>query len=274
MDIERNTSMTMQNYTTRVIVTACALVLTSTCGLAAAQSSKARESTTDNSAANARTSTNDARDAAQQVSEATKVIRLMERDAGMKELLQQAQGVFVVPKYTRAALGVGGRGGEGLLLVKQNGKWSDPAFYNLGGISAGLQAGVETGAIALVLNNQKAVNTFMKENNWSLNADAGLTVANWSRKAQASAGKGDVTAWADTEGLFGDVAVSVTDINFDKDETAAFYGKQVALQDIFSGKARAPSRQVAGLKQALPGGAGATSSGSSGSGSNQSSTGQ
>jgi SH3 domain-containing YSC84-like protein 1 len=266
--------MTMQNYTSRVIVTTCALVLTSTCGLVAAQSSKNMDSTTENRPANSNTTANDARDAAQQVSESAKVVRQMERDAGMKQLLQQAQGVFIVPRYTRAALGVGGRGGEGMLLVKQNGKWSDPAFYNLGGISAGLQAGVETGSIALVLNNQKAVNSFMKENNWSLNADAGLTVATWSRKAQASAGKGDVTAWANTEGLFGDAAVSVTDINFDKDETTAFYGKQVALQDIFSGKVKAPSRQVAELKQALPGGAGTTSSGSSAGGSNQTSTGK
>jgi SH3 domain-containing YSC84-like protein 1 len=273
MDIERRTSMATKKYTTRVIVTACALALTSISSLAADQSSTRQGTNTANPPANSRTSGNEARDAAQQVSDSTRVVRQMERDAGMKQLLQQAQGVFIVPKYSQAALGIGGRGGEGVLLVKQNDRWNDPAFYNIGGISAGLQAGVERGSIALVLNTQKAVNSFMQENNWSLNADAGLTVANWSRKAQA-AGKGDVTAWASTEGLFGDAAVSVNDIKFDKDQTAAFYGKQVALQDIFSGKVKAPSRQVAALKQALPAGTGATSSGSSGGRSNQTSTGQ
>ena len=268
--------MTRKKYTTRVIVTAFTLALASTSGVAAAQTS------TPQSATNANPRAGEARDAARQVNDAANVVKRMERDTGMRQLLQQAQGVFIMPKYGRAALGVGARGGEGVLVVKQNGKWSDPALYNVGGVSVGLQAGAEGGAMAMVLNTQKAVNSFEQNNNWSLNADAGLTIVNWSPKAQASAGKGDVVVWADTKGLLGDVAVGVTDIHFDADETAAFYGKKVALQDIFSGKVMAPSRQVAALKQALPAGTGATSSGSSsgmsgsasGSSSDQSSTGK
>ncbi|OGB26123.1 MAG: hypothetical protein A3I66_13675 [Burkholderiales bacterium RIFCSPLOWO2_02_FULL_57_36] len=197
------------------------------------------------------------------MSEATKVVRLMERDPNLKKALQQAQGIFIIPDYGRAALGIGGRGGEGVALMKQGGKWSDPAFYNMGAISAGLQAGAEGGSIAMILTNQKAVDSFKQENNWSLNADAGLTVANWSAKAQAAAGKGDVIVWSNAKGLLGDVALSVSDINFDEDETTAFYGKQVTLQDVFNGKVKAPP-QVAALKQALPAGSGGQTSGGSG----------
>jgi lipid-binding SYLF domain-containing protein len=255
--------MSMKKFKTRVIVTACSMALMSMSALAADATTSTREgATTANPPANSRVAGNEHRDTIQQVTESTKVVRQMERDTGMRKILQQAQGVFIVPDYGRAALGVGARGGEGVLLVKRGSKWSDPAFYNIGGVSVGVQAGAEAGAIAMVLNNQKAVNSFMQNNNWSLNADSGLTIVNWSKKAQGSVGKGDVTVWADTEGLLGDLAVSVSDINFDEDETAGFYGKQVALKDIFSGKVKAP-KQVASLKQALPTGSGATSTGSS-----------
>jgi len=254
--------MTTRTYKTRAIVTACSLALLSM-GAIAADPAPAHERNIDKPSANARVKGDEAKDAKQHVADATKVVNQMERDKELSKALQQAQGVFIVPTYGRAALGVGARGGEGVLLVKHNGKWSDPAFYNIGGVSLGLQAGAEGGAIAMILNNEKAVNTFMQNNNWSLNADAGLTMVNWSKKAQASAGKGDVIVWSNTKGLMGDLAVSVTDINFDEDEAASFYGKQVALKDIIDGKVKAPARQVAALKQALPGASGSTSSGSS-----------
>lgn len=263
--------MNTKKYTMRVILTACSLAATSMSSVALAQTSTRQGVTTDNPPANSRVLGNEARDAEQQVIEATKVVKQMERDTGMRQLLQRAQGVLIVPDYGRAALGIGARGGEGVLLVRQNNQWSSPAFYNIGGVSVGLQAGIEAGAIALVLNNRKAVDSFRQDNNWSLNADAGLTIINWSPRAQGSAGKGDVVMWADTEGAFGDLAVSVTDINFDEDETAAFYGRQVALDGILSGRVKTQSRQVSALKQALPRGSGATSSGSSqeGTGSSQ-----
>lgn len=176
----------------------------------------------------------------------------MESDPQLKKHMQQARGLFIIPKYARAGLGVAGRGGAGIALMKQGNNWSDPVFYNIGGLSAGLQGGVEAGPIAFILNNEKAVQGFHQNNNFSLNADSGLTVINWNAKAAASAGQGDVIAWSGTKGLFGNVAVGITDIKFDKDETAALYGKQVAAADIFSGKIKASSQQVADLKKALP----------------------
>lgn len=237
--------MATKEYRTRVIVTACSLAIAAMGGLATAQTSAPPGVTTGNEAVTQA----DVRDAAQQVSEAARVVRQMEQDEGMAQLLQQAEGVFILADYGRAALGLGGRGGEGVLLVKQNGEWSDPAFYNLGGVSAGVEVGIETGNIAFVLNNEKAVNSFRQQNNWSLNADAGLTIVAWSARGQAAAGKGDVVAWSDTEGVFGDLAISVTDINFDEDETSAYYGKQVALSDIINGKVTSPQSEP--LKQAL-----------------------
>ncbi|MYM76239.1 hypothetical protein GTP56_29185, partial [Duganella sp. FT134W] len=187
----------------------------------------------------------------ERVTDAMRVVRQLEAEPRMKQLLQQAKGVLIVPAYGRAALGVGAHGGAGLLLLKRaDGSWSGPAFYDLGGLTVGLQAGAEGGALAMVLNNDKAVGEFMKKNNFSLSAAAGLTVFNWSKLAQGTAGNGDVVAWGATKGLFGDaVTVGLNDIRYNQSLTNAYYGRALSPKDIADGSVSNPQAQP--LQQAL-----------------------
>jgi lipid-binding SYLF domain-containing protein len=189
--------------------------------------------------------------AVKHVTDATAVVSRMSSETGMGKLLSQAKGLYVVPTYGRAALGLGASGGAGVLLVKRaDGTWSDPAFFNIGGLSVGLQAGAEGGAIAMVLLNDKAVDSFRKKNNFSLSADAGLTVLNWSKMAQGNPGKGDVVVWAGSKGLFGNVAtIAVNDIHFNERATESYYGKAMTVQDVMDGKATSPQSDP--LKQAV-----------------------
>jgi SH3 domain-containing YSC84-like protein 1 len=224
-----------------------AIVLLASGGVALAQTSTTtrQSSTTTTPSARAETA------AAKHVTDAVDVVNRMAAESGMGNLLKQAKGVYIVPTYGRAALGVGVSGGTGVMLARQaNGSWSDPAFYNTGGLSIGAQAGAEGGPIALVLMNDKAVNSFKQKNKFSLSADAGLTVVNWAKTAQGTAGTGDVVAWAGTKGLFGNVAtIAIKDIRFNQKNTNAYYGKAVTMQDIIDGKVS--SAESASLKQAL-----------------------
>jgi lipid-binding SYLF domain-containing protein len=257
--------MIMEKYKVRPIVAACILAMTSLSGYAAGQStSSSRSSDTDTQAgASVPASKNEAA-AVKHVNDAVAVVRRMESECGMSNLLQQAKGIFIVPTYGRVALGVGGSGGKGVLLAKRgNGEWSDPAFYNVGGLSVGAQAGAEGGPIVLVLNNDKALNRFMEKNNFSLSADAGLTVVNWAKVVQGSVGAGDVVAWAGTKGLFGNVvSVGVNGIRLDQDETNAYYHQTVSPRDIISGAVKNPQADT--LKQALAANSRGTASSSSG----------
>lgn len=169
--------------------------------------------------------------AVKHVADAVGVVQTMHADAGMPALLARARGVFVVPTYGRAALGIGGAGGAGVLLVRRpDGTWSNPAFFDIGAISIGLQAGAEGGPIALVLLNDKAVDSFRKRNNFSLSADAGLTVVNFARMAEGSTA-GDVVVWSGNKGLFGSaVTVAINDVRFDQRLTEAYDGKPVTAQ--------------------------------------------
>ncbi|WUR10995.1 lipid-binding SYLF domain-containing protein [[Empedobacter] haloabium] len=196
--------------------------------------------------------------AAKHVSAAADVARKLEAEERMRALLRAAKGVFIVPAYGRAALGVGGAGGAGVLLVhRSDGTWSDPVFYNTGGLSLGLQAGIESGAYVLVLNNDKAVQEFLKKNNFGLNAKAGITVVNWNKMAQASGGTGDVVAWSDTKGLFGDVlTLEFNDIRFNQRLTNAYYRRTLSASDVVASKTS--NAQAAPLVQAVSAAAGTT----------------
>jgi lipid-binding SYLF domain-containing protein len=57
-----------------------------------------------------------------------------------KELGAKAAAILVLPKITKAGLGIGGLYGDGALI--KNGK--SVAYYNTSGGSFGLQAGVQT----------------------------------------------------------------------------------------------------------------------------------
>lgn len=255
--------MIAEKYKVRVIVTAWMLAMASLYGHAVAQPTSSRGSS--NQQATSDTSDSKAEAAAMKhVDDAVAVVRRIESEPGLNTLLQQAKGVFIVPTYGRVALGVGGGGGAGVLLVKRDsGAWSDPGFYNIGGISLGAQVGAEGGPMVMVLNNDKAVNSFRQKNKFSLSADAGLTVVNWAKVAQGSVGTGDVVVWAGTKGLFGNVvSIGVNDIRFDQKETDAYYHQAVSASDVVNGMVKNPQADT--LKQALAASSASTSSGSSG----------
>ncbi|MCW8092477.1 lipid-binding SYLF domain-containing protein [Alteromonas sp. ASW11-130] len=176
---------------------------------------------------------------------AAEVLRDMKEDNALANLLDKAQGVFLIPNYARVALGVGASGGEGVLLVRDGSDWSGPMFYNIGAVNAGIEAGIEAGQIAMVLQNEKAVETFMDDNNFSLNADAGLSIIDYSARGQASWGKGDIVVWTDTEGAFADIALSVENIMWDDDENTAYYGSTVGPQEVASGKVSSDNKNPA-----------------------------
>lgn len=193
----------------------------------------------------------DVQDANTQVSKATEIIRRMESDPTLKNVLHQARGIFVAPNFAQGGLGVGAKGGQGILLVKNGNTWSDPAFYDFGGLSIGLQAGFEGGQMAFILTNEKAVEHFARKNNFDVNAGAGITVLDWSKMAQADFGRADVIAWSDTKGLFGGAAIGLQDVRFDEKDTSAFYGRPVSTNEIFSGRITAPREKTSSLKKAL-----------------------
>jgi lipid-binding SYLF domain-containing protein len=172
-------------------------------------------------------------------------------DSYFNNLLKQAKGVVIVPHLFKGAIGIGASGGTGVFLAKQsNGQWSDPAFLSLGSISIGPQAGAKEGPVVMLLMTSKAMHDFTQSNNFSLNANAGLTVINYSAKGQGGLGKGDIVVWSGAGGAFAGASVSGADITADTTQDVNYYGKASTTAAIIKGQVHNAEAKV--LVNALP----------------------
>lgn len=188
------------------------------------------------------------------VDDAVLAIGKLKRDPHAAQLLSHARGVLVIPHFVKAAAGVGGAGGVGVLLMQHGDQWGNPVFYRVGGASVGLQVGGAEGPVALLLMNDKAVSEFdSHKSKWSLNGSAGLAVVKYSAGAEGSVGDGDVVLWSGVEGLFGGASVGVDNIRADEKYNREYYGQKVTREQILSGNVDNPHGDNAKLlRDVLP----------------------
>ena len=181
-----------------------------------------------------------------QVREAVQVVHAMQGDPETADLLKRAYGVFILPKYARAALGVGLQGGTGVLMARHEGSFTTPAFYRLSGVSVGAQAGVAAGEVALLLMTPRAVQQFMSDSRFSMNFDLALTVGEYTGREQASAGKiEDIVLWSGTQGAYAGLSFGVTVVTPDESANEAYYGRpDITPLEILGGRVVDPRNNI------------------------------
>ncbi|MDD4616318.1 MAG: lipid-binding SYLF domain-containing protein [Alphaproteobacteria bacterium] len=129
---------------------------------------------------------------------------------GLLDLATRARGIIIVPNLMRAAFFVGGRGGNGVMLVRgEDGRWSPPAFYTIGGLSFGLQLGGQSSELIIVVMTQRGVDAIMSRE-VTLGGDAGLAVGELGQGVNAATAiglKSDMYAFSRSQGLFAGVSL-------------------------------------------------------------------
>jgi lipid-binding SYLF domain-containing protein len=160
-----------------------------------------------------------------------------------RKLLPRARAIMVVPKLLKGGFIVGGEGGEGVLMVrKQDGSWSAPAFYAIGSASFGLQAGLEQSEVVLLVMTQKGVNGLLK-NEFKIGAQAGISVATLGSGVEGAIGgitPPDIVVWSSSSGLYGGLTINGSVIRPQPDEDKAFYGRALRTRDILYGSVSTP----------------------------------
>src|SRR5262249_22078445 len=92
-----------------------------------------------------------------------------------EELMAPAHGIAGIPHVVKSAFGIGGQWGKGLMSKRsENGRWSQPAFIEIGGGSFGLQIGVQASDIVLVFTDESGIKGLLK-GKVKLGADASAT---------------------------------------------------------------------------------------------------
>ena len=159
-------------------------------------------------------------------------------------LFARAHGIAVVPDVIKVGLGVGGRRGKGVLVVRDSqGQWSNPVFVTLTGGSFGWQAGVQSTDVILVFTSAAGVEG-ITDGKITLGADASVAAGPVGRQTSAATDanlSAEVYSYSRAMGLFAGVAIDGTVITIDRKANAAFYEKRdVTASEIVADDAPAP----------------------------------
>lgn len=144
-------------------------------------------------------------------------------------LATRAKAILIVPRMLKLSFFLGGHGGSGVLLARggSDNKWSNPAFYTIGGINYGFQLGGQSSELILTVMSEKGLRALL-DHELTLGADAGASIGTVGRGAHAATGLGqdaDVYAFARSEGLYVGISLDGTVITPDTGWDEAFYGK-------------------------------------------------
>jgi SH3 domain-containing YSC84-like protein 1 len=147
--------------------------------------------------------------------------------------LSKANCVLILPSVKKFGFGVGGSGGRGPLLCRSgqnfDGKWSTPAMYSVGGMSAGFQVGGSSTDFVLLLMNPKVVNQIL---NGKTKMGTDATAAAGPGATAASASDADILTYGKAKGLFAGVSLGGATVEPDNDANSRLYGKTLTATNI------------------------------------------
>lgn len=150
----------------------------------------------------------------------------------LRDNLKNAKGLLIIPELMKAGFFLGGSGGSGVLLVRDEEKndWSEPAFYTLGSASLGLQFGGEIAEVIMLVQTQKGLQS-LYSSSFKLGGDASVTAG-----PVGVGGKMDVLtdflSFTKPKGAFVGISLEGAVLATRGEWNKAYYGQEVRPQDI------------------------------------------
>lgn len=152
-----------------------------------------------------------------------------------RNYIKSARGVFISPQVLKGAFLVGVSGGSGVFLAfdSKTGNWTDPAFYTVGEVSFGIQAGGKASQIILLAMTDRGVKAFLS-NSFKLGIDAGIAAGPVGMGAEAATANlsADIVSYSLSQGLFGGISLEGAVITTRNGWNEAFYGRPTTPTDI------------------------------------------
>jgi lipid-binding SYLF domain-containing protein len=162
------------------------------------------------------------------------------------DLLSHAKGVAIF-SITKVGLGIGGQGGEGIVLVRLSDmmwhSWTAPSAFNLAGGSIGAQIGFTEVHYIVVLNTDDAVQHFTGSGKLDWNATATGTAGSdtgTERVTTTDLEHRDIVVYKDTGGIFGGATLGGTSVERKESINQEAYGDDVRTRNILNGKVQPP----------------------------------
>ncbi len=160
-------------------------------------------------------------------------------------LLARAEGLVILPEVIKFAAFVGGRFGNGVMLVRnRQGGWSNPVFVNIGSGSFGAQWGGQAADVVLVFTTRQSIEG-ISDGKLTLGADASVAAGPVGRTAMASTSlrlDSEIYAYSRTKGMFAGVSLEGSGIFISHRSNRRFYDQPRAMvSDILASQDAPPA---------------------------------
>lgn len=172
----------------------------------------------------------------------------------LHENLKNAKGVLIYPQILKAGFILGGSGGTGVFLAKdeKSGDWSQPAFYTVGTVSFGLQIGGEAAETMILAMTQKAVDS-LYTSSVKLGGDTSVAMGPVGTGAKSNV-MVDFIAFSKSKGAYAGLNLEGSLVSVRDSLNKAYYGSEVSPVQIIVEK-KVSNKGSSELRSALQGAA-------------------
>ncbi len=171
----------------------------------------------------------------------------------LRTLVNKARGVLIYPQVLRGAFIIGVSGGSGVLLVRDlaSGKWGGPAFYTIGEVSFGLQAGGDASEVVLVALTDRGVSALLATSG-KLGANASIALGPVGAGLSGATANlsVDIVSYSRNKGLYAGLSLEGAVVMVREALNTAYYGKEVTPAQILIQR-EVSNPQAAGLIEAI-----------------------
>jgi lipid-binding SYLF domain-containing protein len=165
---------------------------------------------------------------------------------------QRARCVVVVPALVSGGVVVGAQHGNGVVTCRTPGGWSGPAFVSISGGSAGLQLGIQSADVVMLINHERGLSQLFRSS-FELGAGTSSAAGPAGRAAEASTDQtltAEIVSYAKTRGLFAGVELSGAAMAQNRAAGDALYGGSPDVHAILAGEVPPPA-EAAGFLDAM-----------------------
>lgn len=162
-----------------------------------------------------------------------------------QDLLEKAHCIVLVPGLKKAAFGFGGKYGRGFSLCRAAGGtgWGPPAAIRIEGGSFGLQIGVSSSDVVMLVMNERGMEK-LSSSKFTIGADANAAAGPVGRNATAQTDAfmhAEILSWSRSKGLFAGISLDGATLRNDLDENEILYGQRWTSKQILGSGAPMPA---------------------------------
>src|SRR5229473_3116588 len=150
-----------------------------------------------------------------------------------QDLLDKAECLIILPSVKKAAFGIGGSYGRGVMVCRNGehytGKWGAPALYALEGVSIGFQLGGQATDFVLLVMNSKGARSLLSSK-VKLGADASAAAGPKGRTAEGATDivmNAEILSYSRNKGLFAGISLEGSTLRSDGSANEKLYGRKL-----------------------------------------------